>query len=126
MAGLTRRSKTRSIPALIAAALTVACATAPPQPPVAPGAESARAAAGATDQVLADAVYSALKADPTYFFRHVDVKVNNGVAHLTGYVWSADAIYRARTITSHVPGVSGVVTSQLELERNGYNNGPAR
>ncbi|HVN46775.1 MAG TPA: BON domain-containing protein [Steroidobacteraceae bacterium] len=85
-----------------------------------------RAEAGATDEVLANAIYSELNADPVYYFRHVDVQVDDGVAHLSGYVWSADAIYRARKIASTVPGVTGVMTNQLQLERNGRDTGPAR
>jgi len=81
---------------------------------------------GATDEVLANIVYSELNADPLYYFRHVDVQVDNGVAHLSGYVWSADAIYQARKIARNVPGVTGVSTSQLQLERNGRDTGPAR
>jgi len=104
-----------------AATLAASCATAPPQATV-PAATSVRAELGATDEVLATAVYSDLNADPKYYFRHVDVRVDNGVAHLSGYVWSTDAIYRARTIARNVPGVTGVVTSQLELERNGRDN----
>jgi osmotically-inducible protein OsmY len=75
---------------------------------------------------VASTVYSALQADPTYYFRHVDVQVNDGVARLSGYVWSADAVYRARRIASQTPGVTSVVTSGLELERNGKDTGPAR
>ena len=58
-----------------------------------------------------------------YYFRHVDVRVDNGVAHLSGFVWSADAIYQARKIASQTPGVTRVVTNQLELERNGRSGG---
>jgi len=100
----------------------VACVSVPPKSPEqerADAAASVRAELGVTDEVLANAVYSDLNADPKYYFRHVDVRVDNGVAQLSGYVWSTDAIYRARTIARNVPGVTGVVTSQLELERNG-------
>ncbi len=123
--GLTvkHRSTIRWTASVIAAAtLTVSCATAPPAPSRPAAVQSARSEQGATDQVLANAVYSELNADPTYYFRHVEVRVDDGVAHLSGYVWSADAIYRARTIASNVPGVTGVVTSGLELERNGRDN----
>jgi len=61
-----------------------------------------------------------------YFFRHVEVRVDNGIAHLSGFVWSTDAIYGARRIAQSVPGVTQVVTSQLELERNGRNSGVTR
>jgi BON domain len=104
----------------------VACVSVPPKSPEQERADAAassvRAELGVTDEVLANAVYSDLNADTKYYFRHVDVRVDNGVAHLSGYVWSTDAIYRARTIARNVPGVTGVVTSQLELERNGRDN----
>ena len=113
--------------ALIAVAtLTVSCASAPPTPPAPPAAQSMRSELGATDEILANAVYSQLNADPIYYFRHVDVRVDNGVADLSGFVWSADAIYRARKIAINVTGVTGVRTRQLQLERNGQNTGPAR
>lgn len=75
-----------------------------------------------TEEQTADRVYSALNADPTYYFRHVDVRVDHGVAHLSGYVWSTDALYRAKQITARVPGVSGVV-NEMELEREGGRGG---
>jgi osmotically-inducible protein OsmY len=81
---------------------------------------------GATDEVLANTVSSELNADPTYYFRHVDVHVDNGVANLSGYVWSTDAIYAARKIARKVPGITDVRTNQLQLERNGRDTGPAR
>jgi len=111
----------RSTPVLIVVAtLTVSCTTAPPVPS---GAQSIRYEQGATDEVLASAVYSALNSDPMYYFRHVDVNVDDGVAHLSGYVWSTDAIYHARKIALKVPGVTGVSTNQLELERNDRSSG---
>jgi len=106
----------RAIPGILAAVLAAGCASlAPPVP-----------APSAADQALADRVYVALNNDPTYLFRHVDVSVSDGVTDLSGYVWSSDALYRARRIAGAVPGVTGVVTSHLELERNGSNRGPAR
>lgn len=110
---------------IAAAALTVSCAT-PPLRPVPPGAAPAGAEPPGANDLLASAVYRQLNADPIYYFRHVDVRVDHGVAHLTGYVWSADALYRARYIAQSVPGISAVVTSQLELERNGLTNGVTR
>lgn len=82
-----------------------------------------RSELGATDAILANTVYSELNADPLHYFRHVDVTVDNGVAHLSGYVWSTDAIYQARKIAMKVPGVTGVSTNQLELERNDRSSG---
>ena len=108
------------------ATLTVSCSSAPPKPSVPTAAASMRTELGATDEVLANAVYTELNADPVYYFRHVDVRVDNGVADLSGYVWSTDAIYAARKIASKVPGVTGVRTSQLQLERNGRDNSVTR
>ena len=99
-----------------AAILAAACVTAPPR--------SAAQIAG--DRAVADRVYATLDADPAYFYRHVDVRVEDGVADLSGYVWSTNAIYRAREITRQVSGVTRVVTSHLELERGGRANGRAR
>jgi osmotically-inducible protein OsmY len=85
-----------------------------------------RSELGATDEILANTVYSELNADPIYFFRHVDVRVDNGVADLSGYVWSTDAIYQARRIAMNVPGVTAVTTNQLQLERNGKDTSSTR
>lgn len=52
-----------------------------------------------------------------------DVKVHDGVASLSGYVWTTDAIYEARRLAGSVTGVTRVVTSGLELERNGRDTG---
>lgn len=99
---------------ILASSLVAACATVPAPPP---------ATETAVDRALASRVYVALNDDPIYFFRHVDVSVDDGVANLSGYVWSADAIYRARKIAGHVPGVRRVETNNLELEREGRTNG---
>lgn len=115
-----------SVALLAVATLTMSCASAPPQSPVPTAAESMRSELGATDEILANAVYSELNASPSYYFRHVDVRVDNGVADLSGYVWSTDAIYAARKIAGNVPGITGVRTNQLQLERNGRDTAPAR
>ena len=105
----------------------MSCATrAAPQARLASAGASASAERNGADQALADTIYSQLNADPTYYFRHVEVRVDHGVAHLSGYVWSTDALYAARRIARSVPGVTGVVTAQLELERNGRSNGVTR
>ena len=108
------------------ATLTVSCSPAPPRPQAPAAGQLARAGVGASDEILTSAVYSELNADPIYYFRHVEVKVHDGVADLSGYVWSTNALYRARKVASSVPGVTGVTTSQLQLERNGRDTGPAR
>jgi BON domain len=112
---------------LAAAFFAASCASAPPQVPPPAATAPPRSERVVADDVLANAVYSRLNADPVYYFRHVDVAVDRrGVAHLSGYVWSSEAIYRARQIAQSVPGITGVVTAQLELERNGRSNGTAR
>lgn len=97
-------------------ALLLACAATPPRSP----------AQAAADEAVADNIYAALRADPIYFYRHVDVRVDNGVAELRGYVWSVDALYRARQIARNVPGVKTVVSNDLALEREGRANGATR
>jgi osmotically-inducible protein OsmY len=79
-----------------------------------------------TDRVLARHVYLALNADPLYYFRHVSVRADDGVVALTGYVWSPDALYRARQVARDVPGVTRVVTTNLEMELEGRGNGVSR
>lgn len=113
---------------LIATAFFAAsCASAPPQVPPPAATASPPSERVIAEDVLANAVYSRLDADRVYYFRHVDVAVDRrGVAHLSGYVWSSDALYRARQIAQSVPGITGVVTAHLELERNGRSNGTAR
>lgn len=117
---------TKGLGMLIAtAALAASCASAPPQAPAAAAASAASAELVPND-VLANSVYSRLNASPLYYYRHVNVAVDGGIAYLTGYVWSTEAIYEARRIAASVPGVRAVVTTQLELERNGRGNGVAR
>jgi osmotically-inducible protein OsmY len=77
----------------------------------------------ASEQLVANYIYAQLNANPIYYYRHVDVSFDDGVATLSGYVWDTAAIYEARKIVGKVPGVTRVVTSQLELERNGRSSG---
>ena len=74
------------------------------------------------DAVAAQRIYEALNADPTYYFRHVDVRVDGGVAELRGYIWGTQALYRAKEIAAGVPGVRTVV-NDMELEREGSQGG---
>lgn len=127
---MKRRSLISSIAAFITVTtLTVSCANAPRRPtpvPVPTEAERTAALQRATEDAVASYIYTQLDADPIYFFRHVNVRVDEGVATLSGYVWETDAIYRAREIAGDVPGVTRVVSNDLRLERNGQNSGPAR
>ncbi|MBV8854839.1 MAG: BON domain-containing protein [Sinobacteraceae bacterium] len=76
----------------------------------------------AADEALAARVYSALQADELYYYRHVNVEVDNGVAQLSGYVWTTEAMHRAKQLAGSVPGIVGVI-NQMELERNGDRGG---
>ena len=111
---------------IAAATLAASCATPPRAPPVPTEADRTIALQHATEDAVANYIYARLNADPIYYFRHVDVRVDEGVATLSGYVWDTDAIYRARKIASEVPGVTRVVSNDLRLERNGRDTGPAR
>jgi osmotically-inducible protein OsmY len=92
--------------------IITACSISPPRPPE----------VAAADEATAERVYAALNADPIYFFRHVDVRVDRGVTQLSGYVWDVEALYKAKRIAAKVPGVTRVV-DQMELEREGRRGG---
>ncbi|HEY4444280.1 MAG TPA: BON domain-containing protein [Steroidobacteraceae bacterium] len=97
---------------LMTVTLITACSTSPPRSP-----EQVRA-----DEATAMRVYAALSADPTYYYRHVEVRVDGDVAHLSGFIWSSDALFRAKQIAASVPGVR-LVVNEMELERSGEVNG---
>jgi len=62
--------------------------------------------------------YSGLESERDYYYPHVTIRVENGVAHLSGYVWNAQALYHAKDVASGVPGITSVKDT-LELERDG-------
>jgi len=97
---------------LASTALIAACASSPPKSP-----EQQQADAATTERV-----YAALEANPIYYFRDVEVSVDYGVALLSGYVWTTDALYAAQGIARKVPGVTGV-RDTMELERQGNRGG---
>jgi len=105
----------------------VSCATTPPPSPQQTAFDQAATAERrAAEDAVANYIYLQLNSDPIYYYRHVDVHVDNGVAILSGYVWDTQALYQARKIAGQVPGITRVVSTNLELERNGRNTGPAR
>ena len=75
------------------------------------------------DKVMAERVEAALNADRSLFAKHITAHADNGVVRLTGYVWEANDFEEATYIASNVPGVTKVV-NDLELNRNGNDNGP--
>jgi len=62
--------------------------------------------------------YSRLKSERDYYYPHVTIRVENGVAHLGGYVWNDQALYHAKEVASTVPGITSVVDN-LELDVDG-------
>jgi osmotically-inducible protein OsmY len=90
--------------------LICACSTAPPKT------EAERAA----DEATAERVEAALEADPIIYARHIDVKVDRGVVHLDGFVWSSQDFLLAKNDAAAVPGVTKVIT-QMELMRGGIS-----
>jgi osmotically-inducible protein OsmY len=75
------------------------------------------------DKVMAERVEAALNADRSLFAKHITAHADNGVVRLTGYVWEASDFEEAVYIAQGVPGVTKVV-NDLELNRNGNDNGP--
>ena len=110
-AAMTVKRSASAVLATTAAVLAVACAT-PPK-----SREQERA-----DAVTAERVDAALDANPIYYFRDVEVEVDNGVALLRGYVWTTDELYHAQQIARRVPGVTRV-RNEMELERQGNRGG---
>jgi hyperosmotically inducible periplasmic protein len=75
------------------------------------------------DKVMSERVEAALNADRSLFAKHITAHADNGVVRLTGYIWEASDFEEANYIASNVPGVTRVV-NDLELNRNGNDNGP--
>jgi len=75
------------------------------------------------DKVMAERVEAALNADRSLFAKHITAHADNGVVRLTSYVWETTDFDEAVFIAGGVPGVTRVV-NDLELNRNGNDNGP--
>ena len=75
------------------------------------------------DKAMSERVEAALNADKALFAKHITAHADNGVVRLTGYVWEASDFEEAVYIAQGVPGVTRVV-NDLELNRNGNENGP--
>lgn len=106
------RVSARMISALAAVALScvlAACAT-----PRTTGQELA-------DKETATRVQAALDGDRQLYAKHIFVRVDEGVVHLSGYVWDPPDLQEAQQVAELVPGVTRVVNS-LELQRNGVDD----
>jgi osmotically-inducible protein OsmY len=98
----------RPLALIIAALAAAACATIPRSPQQV-----------AADRVTQQRVVLALNSQPYFYFQHVNVRVDDGVANLSGYVWTPEALVYARQVTRRVPGVTRVVSNDLEQELAG-------
>jgi osmotically-inducible protein OsmY len=75
------------------------------------------------DRETAQRVEAALSSDAALYGKHITVQADNGVVRLTGYVWETSDFQTAVIIAEGVEGVTAVVNN-LELNRNGNDNGP--
>jgi osmotically-inducible protein OsmY len=75
------------------------------------------------DKETAARVEAALNQDKGLYAQHITVRADNGIVRLTGYVWEASDFQTAVIIAEGVEGVTAVVNN-LELNRNGNDNGP--
>jgi hypothetical protein len=75
------------------------------------------------DKETAEAVQRALSADTHIYTQHVQIEVDHGVVHLSGYVWNDFDQSEAERIAESVAGVTKVV-DEMELEREGIDNSP--
>jgi osmotically-inducible protein OsmY len=94
----------RALGGLAAALLAGACAHAPPR----------SAAQVAADAATAARVYATLKASPRYFYPALEVRVDDGVAYLTGLAFDGPDREAATWIARDVPGVRAV-TNAIEV-----------
>ena len=74
-----------------------------------------------SDSRTAEDIDRRLKSDPYHLFRHVNVTVQDGVARLGGFVYSSDALEKAKQIARETPGVRRV-DNEMNLQRNGVND----
>jgi osmotically-inducible protein OsmY len=93
---------------IFAACAAASCATTPRSPKQL-----------AADRATQQRVLVALDSQPYYYFQHVSVRVDDGVATLAGYVWTPEALVYARQVTRRVPGVTRVVSNDLDEELSG-------
>jgi len=99
----------RLLTALIFAAAVgglTACLSGPPKTP-----EQRQA-----DKELSDQVQTALASDKTLYSRHINVRADNGVVTLSGYVWTPEELVAAPQVAQSVAGVSKVV-NRIEVDR---------
>lgn len=111
MSGVMKRVSFTVAVALLCS--VAACASGPPKT------DAQRQA----DRETAQRVEAALSSDKALYGKHITVQADNGVVRLSGYVWEASDFQTAVIIAEGVEGVTAVVNN-LELNRNGNDNGP--
>lgn len=74
-----------------------------------------------SDREMSERVQAALNADTGLFAKHINVRADNGIVRLSGYVWTQPDLEEAQRIAGMVPGVMKVV-NDMELERGGIDN----
>lgn len=65
----------------------------------------------AADEATAARVYAALKADPLHFYPALEVRVEGGVAYLTGLAFDGPDRDAATWLARDVPGVTAVTNA---------------
>lgn len=93
----------------LAVALAFAAAACVMEPPK-------TAAEREADKDLVDRVEASLKADPGLYARHVNLRADNGVVTMSGYVWTSEELVKAKQDAEGVPGVVKVV-NRVEIDR---------
>jgi osmotically-inducible protein OsmY len=88
--------------------LSVACATTAPRPSGQPA-----------DAMTTQRVRAALAADPILAGRQIEVSVQNGVVHLSGFVESTHDLLVVQADAKSVRGVMSVDEEQLAIVRGG-------
>jgi osmotically-inducible protein OsmY len=73
------------------------------------------------DKETAARVQAALDGDKQLYAKHIFVRVDEGVVHLSGYVWDPPDLQEAQQVAELVQGVTKVVNN-LELQRNGVDD----
>jgi osmotically-inducible protein OsmY len=99
----------RILRAALAVALSCAAAACVMQPPK-------TAAEREADKDLVDRVDASLKADPGLYARHINLRADNGVVTLSGYVWTTEELVKAKQDAELVSGVVKVV-NRMEVDR---------
>lgn len=99
---------------VLAAALACAAAACVMQPPKTPAEREA-------DRDLVDRVEASLRADPGLYARHINLRADNGIVTLSGYVWTTEELVKANQDAQAVPGVTQVV-NRVEVDRGAISD----